>query len=341
VTSDFVPTSASLRLAERLGCYLMPGRSAKPTDALSEAVAAERMGLDAVWIAEKYDVKDLPSLAGAIGAMTRTVSIGAAVTHPGVRHPMVLASMGQTMQAITGGRFRIGFGRAIPQKWRDYGLAVPTMRSFADLGQILRRLWGGETVVYDGPLGVYRNLRLETVADVLPPPLLLAAIGPRMLELSGAYFDGVILHPFLTVDAIRRSADAARRACAASGRDPEAFTVVGAVVVAVDADAGEQERIVAARALRYLRAPGLGESLTAANEWDDAPLAAMRVRGTSRDPSSVVPGKWLSASAATGGADAVRDRLGEYFEAGLDEIIMHGTTARELDGVDLRPVARH
>jgi probable F420-dependent oxidoreductase len=245
------------------------------------------------------------------------------------------------MQAITGGRFRIGFGRAIPQKWHDYGLAVPTIRSFADLGQILRRLWAGETVVYDGPLGSYRNLRLETVAEAAPPPLLLAAVGPRMLELAGASFDGVILHPFLTADAIRRSADAARRACAASGRDPEAFTVVGAVVVAVDADAGEQERIVAARALRYLRAPGLGESLTAANKWDDAPLAAMRVRGTSRDPSSVVPGEWLSASAATGDADAVRGRLSEYFEAGLDEIILHGTTARELDGVDLRPVVRH
>ena len=341
MSSDFAPVRAPLRLAERLGCYLMPGRSARPTDALDEAVAAERMGLDAVWIAEKYDVKDLPSLAGAIGALTRAVDIGAAVTHPGVRHPMVLASMGQTMQAITGGRFRIGFGRAIPEKWRDYGLAVPTIRSFADLGQILRQLWAGETVVYDGPLGVYRNLRLETVTEALPPPLLLAAVGPRMLELAGAYFDGVILHPFLTADAIRRSADAARRACAASGRDPEKFTVVGAVVVAVDPTARELERIVTARALRYLRTRGLGESLTAANAWDNAPLAAMRVRGASRDPSPVVPREWLSASAATGDADAVRSRLGEYFEAGLDEIIMHGTTAPELDGVELRPAARH
>jgi probable F420-dependent oxidoreductase len=340
VTSDFTPARAPLRLAERLGCYLMPGRSASSADALSEAAAAERMGLDAVWIAEKYDVKDLPSLAGAIGALTRTVSIGAEVTHPGVRHPMVLASMGQTMQAITGGRFRIGFGRAVPQKWRDYGLAVPTMRSFADLGQLLRQLWAGETVAYDGPLGVYPRLRLETAADVPPPPLLLAAVGPRMLELAGAHFDGVILHPFLTADAIRRSADAARRACAASGRDPDAFAVVGAVVVAVDADAREQERIIAARALRYLRTPGLGESLTAANAWEDAPLAGMRVRGASRNLSSVVPAHWLSAAAAAGDADAVRSRLGEYFEAGLDEIIMHGSTARELDGVDLRPVAR-
>jgi 5,10-methylenetetrahydromethanopterin reductase len=319
----------------------MPGRSAKPADALGEAVLAEQMGLDAVWIAEKYDVKDLPSLAGAIGALTQYVTIGAAVTHPGVRHPMVMASMGQTLQAITGGRFRIGFGRATPQKWSDYGIAIPQRRTFSDLAQILRRLWAGETVAYDGPLGTYPNLRLETAADVLPPPQLLAAVGPRMLELSGTYFDGVILHPFLTVDAIRRSADAARRACEASGRDPEAFTVVGAVVVAVDAPDEEQERIVVARALRYLRAPGLGESLTAANAWDDAPLAAMRVRGASRNPSSVVPREWLAASAATGDADAVRSRLSECFEAGLDEIIMHGSTARELDGVELRPMARH
>ena len=169
MTSDFTPARAPLRLAERLGCYLMPGRSASSADALSEAAAAERMGLDAVRIAEKYDVKDLPSLAGAIGALTQTVSIGAAVTHPGVRHPMVLASMGQTMQAITGGRFRIGFGQAVPQKWRDYGLAVPTMRSLADLGQLLRQLWAGDTVDYDGPLGVYPRLRLETLATTASP----------------------------------------------------------------------------------------------------------------------------------------------------------------------------
>src|SRR5690242_3266739 len=111
------PTSTARRRG--LGCYVSPGRASDPRVALAEAVLADRNGLDAIWIAEKYDLKDLPALAGAIGARTTSVRIGAAVTHPGVRHPMVVASMGQTLQALIGERFRIGFGGAIPQKWQD------------------------------------------------------------------------------------------------------------------------------------------------------------------------------------------------------------------------------
>jgi 5,10-methylenetetrahydromethanopterin reductase len=332
------PTSTARRRG--LGCYVSPGRVSDPRVALAEAVLADRNGLDAIWIAEKYDFKDLPALAGAIGARTTSVRIGAAVTHPGVRHPMVVASMGQTLQALTGERFRIGFGGAIPQKWQDYGVAVPTRAMFGDLAQLLRQLWAGEAVSYDGPLGRYPNLRLETLADLSPPPLLLAAVGPKMLDLAGSHFDGVILHPFLTVDAVARSAGAVRRAAEAAGRDPATITVVSAVVVAVDAAPAAEEAIVAARALRYLRTPGLGEAIVTANGWDAAGLEPMRVKGARPAPSTVVPRTWLESSAGIGTANNVRGRLGAYFDAGIDEIILHGSTAHQLDGVDLRPAVR-
>jgi len=317
----------------------MPGRSSVAGDAVAEAVLAEELGLSAVWIAEKYDVKDLPSLAGAIAASTTSIGIGTAVTHPAVRHPMVLASMGQTLQSLSGGRFRIGFGRATPQKWRDYGIAVPTMRTFSDLATLLRQLWAGETVSYEGPLGSFPRLRLETHLEAAPPRQLLAAVGPRMLALSGAHFDGVILHPFLTPEAVRASAAAARRSREEAGRDPDDFLVVAAVVVAVDADEQEHARIVSGRALRYLRSPGLGESISAVNSWDPAPLAAMRERGASRDPAAVVPRAWMDSSAAAGSLAVVRDRLETYLDAGVDEIILHGSTARELERAEFRTVA--
>ena len=122
------------------------------------------IGLGAVWIGERYDTKDLPSLASAIGQVTRRVGIGAAVTSPGLRHPMVLASMGQTLQALTGERFLLGLGRSAEWRWRSYGVASPTLASLADTAGILRDLWAGRTVHYDGPAGHFPEIRLAQLS---------------------------------------------------------------------------------------------------------------------------------------------------------------------------------
>ena len=88
-----------------LGCYVLPGGVSDPGPVIAQAQAAEIQGLGTVWIGERYDTKDLPSLAGALSQTTERVRIAAGITHPGLRHPMVLASMGQTLQALSGGRF--------------------------------------------------------------------------------------------------------------------------------------------------------------------------------------------------------------------------------------------
>lgn len=105
---------------DRLGCYLLPGAAVDPLDGLEQAKRAESPGARSVWIGERYDSKDLPSLAGSIGQLTQRVGIGAAVTHPGLLHPMVLASMGQTLQALTGGRFSLGLGRSAAWRSKAY-----------------------------------------------------------------------------------------------------------------------------------------------------------------------------------------------------------------------------
>src|SRR5260370_339866 len=135
----------------RGGCLGLGGGVADGGAAMGQGRTAERIGLAAVWIGERYDTKDLPSLAGAIGQETSRVRIGAAVTSPGLRHPMVLASMGQTLQSLTGGRFRLGLGRSAEWRWRMYGVPAPTPSSLAGPADILRRVVGGETVTYSRP----------------------------------------------------------------------------------------------------------------------------------------------------------------------------------------------
>jgi 5,10-methylenetetrahydromethanopterin reductase len=338
--------SASARAAA-LGCYVLPGGVPDPRPALGQARTAEALGLGRVWIGERFDTKDLPALAGAIGQVTERVQIGAAVTVPGVRHPMVLASMGQTLQALTGERFTLGFGRSARWRWQQYGLPAPTLASLRQTADVLRRLWAGETVTSSGAAGDFPELRLPQRPDVAPPPLLLAAVGPKTLALAGEAFDGVILHPFLTPDAVARSVAIVRAAATAAGRDVDTLRCFATVVVAPDSDADDTALVVGARAAGYFQLRGLGDALVAANAWSRADLARYRAqpalaalgdrsadkslsRAELADVSRAMPCDWLPSSSATGDAAACGARLREYLDAGADELVLHGRTAEHL-----------
>ncbi len=335
------------RDATLLGSYVLPGGVPDPRPGLAQARNAEAAGLGTVWIGERYDTKDLPSLAGALSQVTSRVSIGAGVTHTGLRHPMVLASMGQTLQALSGGRFLLGIGRSAMWRWRNYGAPAPILASLGDTADILRRLWAGETVRYDGPAGQFPQLRLAQRVDGPPPPVLLAAVGPKTLALAGHSFDGVILHPFLTADAVARSVQAVRTAAAEAGRDPSTLRCYATVVVAPDRSTEDAELAVRARAAGYFQVAGLGDALVTANGWDPAALARYRDHPTlvalgdqqadkalSRqelvEVSRSLPAGWLPSSSATGSAAECAKRLHEYVDAGANELILHGTTAEHL-----------
>jgi probable F420-dependent oxidoreductase len=251
-----------------------------------------------------------------------------------------------TLQAMTGGRFTLGVGRSVPPLWRSLGLPPMTNEVLVDSADIVRRLCRGEKVSYEGPAGRYRSLRLGDLAEVEPPPILLAAIGPKTLELAGRHFDGVILHPFLTPEAVGRSADRVRAAAVAAGRDPASLRVCATVVVAPDLDADEENEVVAARAVTYFQISGFGELLASVNQWDPAPLQHLRahpqlagLRGSAdgaftrdqlADVASRIPVEWLETAAAAGSTDHCAGRVAEYLGAGADEIILHGTTPDRL-----------
>jgi probable F420-dependent oxidoreductase len=335
------------RPGDRLGCYVLPGGIRDPRQGIDQAQAAEAIGLGTVWIGERYDTKDLPSLAGAISQVTAHVRIGAGITHPALRHPMVLASMGQTLQGLSGGRFLLGLGRSAAWRWQTYGVAAPTSASLADTADILRRLWAGDSVSYRGPAGDFPQLRLPQRPDAAPPPLLLAAVGPKTLALAGRSFDGVILHPFLTTEAVGRSVEMVRASARAAGRDPDRLRCFATVVVAPDRSPGDQALAVGARAAGYFHGAGLGDALVRANGWDEAGLVRYRShpqlaalgdrsadKALSREDliaiSRTLPEGWLASSSAVGSAEQCAARLHEYLDAGADELILHGSTAEYL-----------
>jgi 5,10-methylenetetrahydromethanopterin reductase len=331
------------RALQRLGAYVLPGGPSEALPAIAQARAIEHAGLGAVYIGERYATKDLPSLAGALSQATVAPRLIAAITHIGTRHPMVLASMGQTLQSLSGGRLTLGFGRGSAGRWSSYGVTAPTARMLADTADILRRLWAGERVSYDGPVGRFPDLKLMERADVAPPRLLLAGIGPRTLALAGRAFDGVILHPLLTPDAISRSAALVRAAAIEAGRDPDVIEVHATVIAAPDRST---DTVVGARGLGYLLVEGLGESIVAANQWDAAELAHIRAHPRFADLeyhqlksvptadlaqiSNELPNGWLTEGSAVGTGAECAARLADFSSAGATNVILHGL---DLDAV--------
>jgi probable F420-dependent oxidoreductase len=326
----------------RIGAYVLPGRVVDPGPVVGQARAAEFAGLGSVWIGERYGTKDAGVLAATIGQATTGLRIGTAITTFMTRHHMALASMSMTLQALTGNRFTLGVGRSVAPLWKSFGLPAMSNAILVDSVDIVRRLCRGEKVTYQGPAGSYSSLRLGDLPDAEPPSISLAAIGPKTVQLAGQHFDGVILHPFLTADAVNRAAQLARAAAESAGRDPAAVRVYATVVVAPDLPEAEEQAVVAARAVTYLQIPGFGERLAAVNGWDPKPLEYLRahpmlanLRGAAdgaftRDELTEVgrrvPVEWLQSAAASGSAAHCAARLDDYFAAGADELILHGST---------------
>ncbi|MGE0385158.1 MAG: TIGR03857 family LLM class F420-dependent oxidoreductase [Gammaproteobacteria bacterium] len=339
--------TAGRRDASVLGAYVLPGGVRDPRPAIGRAKEIEVLGMGTAWIGERFDTKDLPALAGALSQVTSKVEIASGVTPFGLRHPMVLASMGQTLQSLSAGRFALGLGRSARWRWTRYGTPAPTLASMRDTAVILRRLWAGETVEYDGPAGRFPSIRLAERADVAPPPLLLAAVGPRTLALAGASFDGVILHPFLTVDAVHRSCAIVRDAARQAGRDPHRVRCIATLVVAPDRSAQETDLAIRARAAGYFHVEGLGDALIAANGWSAERLARYRAEPVFADldgrqadkalprqalveASHRLPAQWVESASASGSSTHCAEILHAYLDAGADRILLHGTTPEHL-----------
>ncbi|WP_372412313.1 TIGR03857 family LLM class F420-dependent oxidoreductase [Streptomyces luteireticuli] len=332
-----------------LGSYVLPGGTTDPRHAISQAHAAEGIGLRTLWISERLGCRDLGVVAGALGQATSRVNIGSAITPFHIRHPAVLASLASTMQTLTKGRFLLGLGRGGP--WLA-GLGVTPItpaQAVIDIAAILRRLWAGDTVTYHGPAGHYPRLHLAGPSQATPVPLLMAALGPRSLELAGQHFDGVILPAFLTPQAVTQTTTTVRNAASVTGRNPAALRIYATVITIADPTPQDRD-ILAGRAISYLQPAPHGERIARLNGWDTAPLARIRAHPLLADlgqaladekyhplqlaePGHLLPDNWLTASTATGPPAACARRLAEYLDAGADELILHGTPPDRLESI--------
>jgi 5,10-methylenetetrahydromethanopterin reductase len=334
-------------LVGELGFYTLAGHSDSPGDLIDEVRRADELGLGAAFISERFNLKDAPTLCGAAAAVSQRIGIATAATNHNTRHPLVTATFATTMHRLSGGRFALGLGRGFDGLFRAMGLAPIRSDQILDAVSIYRELWRGGTITgHDGPAGRFPYLHQDATFDE-DIPLLLVAIGERTLELAGACMDAVVLHTFLSDDALERSVTAVRRGAERAGRDPSEIRIWSVLATVGDhIDEAQRLKKTVGRLASYLR--GYGDLLVAVNQWDPSVLERFRAdpfvagfqgafdaRATTEDLtylSNLLPDEW-TASAATGTPAQCASTILRQFEVGADSVILHGATPDELEPI--------
>ena len=344
------------RLVE-LGCYGLAGHVDDPRVLLDEVRDAERIGLGSVFLSERFNVKEAATLTGAAAAVSEEVGIATGVTNTPTRHPLVTAAWAMTMHRLTRGRFALGIGRGIGPLLDIMGIPKVTMAQMEDAVGLYRRLWRGEPVFgHDGPAGRYPLLTLGSDFDD-HIPVMAATLGFKTMRWAGRVMDGVILHTFVTDEALARCVGEVRRGAEEAGRDPASVKVWAVLATLHEPDEERRLRGITGRMATYFQA--YGDALVAMNGWDPAPLEAFRADPVVQSVpgaidavatveqlehiSTLIPAEWLPA--AVGPAEVCAARVVDQLDAGADGVILHGSSPAELEPVvdayrPVRPVGR-
>ncbi len=173
----------------RIGVMLDAGAPLKSV--LSQFMQAEDAGFASAWLPNIFANDALTVLALA-GARTNRIELGTSVVPTFPRHPSALAQQALTVQAATGARLTLGIGLShkpvIEQMMGlDFGKPVRHMREYL---AALTALLSGQPAAFDGD--VYRIHMQLSVPDAPPPPVLVAALGPQMLNVAGRMAAGTI-----------------------------------------------------------------------------------------------------------------------------------------------------
>ena len=212
-------------------------------DIVADVVKAEADGFGTYWVAQ-LGAPDALTVLAVIGGATSTIELGTAVIATWPRHPLMLAAQALTTQEISGGRLILGIGLAHKPSIEET-LRIPFERPASNMEEYLSVLM---PVLHDRHVDVTGrawSAKVDNVGGpggVTAPSVMLAAMGPRMLELAGSRTDGTILWLSgpRTVDTVIRPA---LRAAAERAERPDP-RIVASVPICVTDNAAEVRDLI-------------------------------------------------------------------------------------------------
>src|SRR6266852_4433363 len=178
------------------------------------------------------------TLMTLLASQTQRIGVASGVIPIQTRSPIVLGMSAATLAHVAPGRISLGLGvssRIIVEQW--HGLPFhPGLGQVRESVQIIRMAAAGERVNFEGKFYRLKNFKLTAPPPSSPPKIVLAALGPEMLELAGEIADGVLLN-WIPPEAVPASIAHLEAGARRAGRTLDAFEVAGFIRTTVTDEA--------------------------------------------------------------------------------------------------------
>ncbi|HEX9695068.1 MAG TPA: LLM class flavin-dependent oxidoreductase [Actinomycetota bacterium] len=300
---------------ERLGCFFLTARSID--DLAARVTAAEELG---------FEIAGFPHIAGrdalttlaAIGPRTSRIKLATGIVPIFTRTPVTMAQEAGTIAEATGGRFVLGIGTghaALVESWHGQSFARP-LSAMRDYVTILRALLRDASVQHDGEQfrAAFGFLGFRPPESI---PIMIGALGPKMLQLAGELADGAILW----LSSPRHIRDVVvpnlRAGAAAGNRSAADLSIFPCLFAAPGPDRAGARDAIRRQLIPYLTLPFYRDTLVASGFADDLEGFAERLGvGDLPGALSALSDRMIDSIAATGSLDEIAETLAAFVDAG-------------------------
>jgi len=170
------------------------------SETLDQIAWAETIGYDDVWLTEHHFCADghapsILALAAAVAVRTKTIRIGTGVLLLPLHDAVRVAEDGATVDILSNGRFELGIGVGYrPEDFTGLGFDRKDRAGRTNEGlEIIRRLWDGESVDYDGKYYQISGAKLAPMPVQQPrPPIWVGGFAPAAAKRAARLGDGYI-----------------------------------------------------------------------------------------------------------------------------------------------------
>jgi F420-dependent oxidoreductase-like protein len=320
-------------------------------DQQAVATLAEELGFDSLWVAEAYG-SDAVSVLGWLARVTTRIRLGSAVMQIPGRPATMTAMSAATLDTLSGGRFQLGLGVSGPQVSEGwYGVPYDKpLRRTREYIDVIRLTLAREHVRYQGesiklplPTPSAKSLKLIVSPVQSRIPILLAALGPNNVALTGEVADGWI--PFLFSPAhVDELCAPLLEGAARAGREPDEIKICPQVAVCVDSDldaARDRMRWMLALYIGGMGPPDQNFYAKLAARYgfgDEAgKIQELYLSGRRQEAAAAIPTQLIDITCICGPPEHIRRRLVDYQQAGVDTLILVPTAG----GADMLAQLRH
>lgn len=280
------------------------------------AQEAEQLGYDAIWLFDHFHTVPTPTQeptfecwtsTAALARDTKTIRIGQMVTCNGYRNPALMAKMASTVDVMSHGRLDFGIGAGwYEHEFKAYGYDYPDgptrLRQLRDAVQIILAMWSQEEATFEGKYHQVHGA-INQPKGVQQPhiPLLIGGAGEKVtLKLVAQYGDACNIGHVANEELERKFA-IIKQHCEDVGRD-----------------------------YNSIRRTALFNCAIAETDEEAMGKTEMYTRN--------IPAGDLRRRALVGTPDAIRKRLVEIEQAGVQELIVFFQDSAKLES--LRMFAR-